>query len=238
MITSQINNIYKSFGKISVLENISFETLEQCKCLAILGRNGAGKTTFMRILTGLLKPTAGSITIQSELVKNAPFFSPQMATYVPETNLAIEIITAKCYFETYQALNTIAGVSTDVSLRKDLIKRLDFEEYENRIIQRLSKGNKRKVEIIAALSANTEMTLLDEPCDGLDIPSRLKLSDIINELKAKNKTVWISSHDLDFVASVCDSVVIIDNKTIVANIERSNINETELKKIIAESYRL
>jgi ABC-type multidrug transport system ATPase subunit len=143
MITSQINGVCKSFGNVSVLENVSFETSETCRCLSILGRNGAGKTTFMKIIAGLLKPDAGKMIIQSELAKDASFFSPQMAAYVPETNLAIDVITAKCYFETYQALNTIAGVSTDVSLREDLIQRLDFQEYAGRVIQRLSKGKSK-----------------------------------------------------------------------------------------------
>jgi ABC-2 type transport system ATP-binding protein len=82
------------------------------------------------------------------------------------------------------------------------------------------------------------MTLLDEPCDGLDIPSRLKLSEIVNELKTLNKTIWVSSHDLDFVVNISDTVVIIDNKTTVAIIEKSKVTEEEMRKTIAASYQL
>ena len=229
-------NLEKRFGSLRAICNLNIDTGLQWQCLGILGRNGAGKTTLLRILVGLLQQSAGSVEIKI----NGHTWShadPQIATYLAEQTNLINSITGRQYLRLYDAMNQIVGVETKKELRDELIEKFSLGGELTKLVVQMSKGTKRKLEVVAAVSSQVDLIITDELTEGLDITSRIVLEVAIKDMAQSGKRFLVSSHDLSFVTSVCDSIIIIDHGKCIDTFQVSE-EASNMKERVASAFNL
>ena len=240
----EVKNIRKSFSGNEVLHGISF-SVESGKALGLLGRNGAGKTTTIRILMDVFKCDSGEI-----LIDGKPFIPKNhQIGYLPEER---GLYPKKKVTEQIIYLASLRGISKKEAKENTLkwLKRLGIEEYANRKLDTLSKGNQQKVQLAQTLVCNPEIIVLDEPFSGLDPVNAQILKDVVNELIQNNKIVIFSSHQMSYVEEFCEDIAIINKGNIALSgnlkdikkdfgknrliLSASNYSLEELKKICEE----
>jgi ABC-2 type transport system ATP-binding protein len=205
------DDLRKSFRQ-PVLRGITFQ-VSAGEVLGYLGANGAGKTTTLRILTGQLQADAGRT-----MVGDWPAGSRQakrIMGYVPEQPAVYEQLTPREYFSLIGALHDV----DDAVLRRRgdaLLEFFDLVEHGDQRMVSFSKGMKKKVVIASALLHCPQVLLLDEPLDGLDVPTALQFKELLRALAADGVAVLYTSHILDVVEKVCDRVVMLDQGVIAA----------------------
>jgi len=205
----EVKDLRKSFGEREVLHGISF-VVESGKALGLLGRNGAGKTTTIRILMDVFKANSGEITVDGRPFVTKEFqigYLPEERGLYPKKEVADQIVY----------LARLRGISAKEA--KDnldyWLKRLGVEEYRNRKLETLSKGNQQKVQLVQTLVCNPEIVILDEPFSGLDPVNSQVLKDVIQELIQSGRLVIFSSHQMSYVEEFCEDIVIINHGEIV-----------------------
>lgn len=204
----EIKNLRKSFSGNEVLHGISF-SVESGKALGLLGRNGAGKTTTIRILMDVFKGDSGEILIDGKPFKPTNY----QIGYLPEER---GLYPKKKVTEQIVYLASLRGISKKEAKENTLkwLKRLGIEEYENRKLDTLSKGNQQKVQLAQTLVCNPEIVILDEPFSGLDPVNAQILKDVVNDLITDNKIVIFSSHQMSYVEEFCEDIAIINKDDI------------------------
>lgn len=211
-----VNNVSKSFGEKQVLKNISF-SCEGGKALGLLGRNGAGKTTMIRIIMGVFNADNGNVTLDGSPMNKSNVkigYLPEERGLYPKKKIMEQLI----YFATLQGVDK----QTAVSNADKLFKKLQIEEYKNVRLDTLSKGNQQKVQLIATLIADPDIVILDEPFSGLDPVNATLLKDIVKDLIAEGKLVLFSSHQMNYIEEFCDDILILNGGQIVLS---GNIKE-------------
>jgi len=210
----EIEHLVKKFGQLTAVDDISF-TVGSGEVLGFLGPNGAGKSTTMKMVTGFLAPTSGSIKVCGFPVVGDAREAKEKIGYLPEG--------APCYGEMtpYQFLQFIADVRNlkgDIRKQriKTVIEQLHLQKVINRPIDTLSKGFKRRVGLSQAILHDPQVLVLDEPTDGLDPNQKFEVRELIKSM-AKDKIVVISTHILEEVEAVCTRAIIIANGKIVAD---------------------
>lgn len=205
----EIKNLRKSFGEKEVLHGISF-SVESGKALGLLGRNGAGKTTTIRILMDVFKANSGNVTVDGK-----PFIPKEhQIGYLPEER---GLYPKKKVGEQIVYLAGLRGLDKRQAREsmKKWLKRLEVEEYENKKLETLSKGNQQKVQLAQTLVCNPEIVILDEPFSGLDPVNSQILKDVIRDLIKEGKLVIFSSHQMSYVEEFCEDIVIINHGEVV-----------------------
>lgn len=205
----EVKNIYKSFSEKEVLHGISFSVCSG-KALGLLGRNGAGKTTTIRILMDVFKANRGEITIDGK-----PFNPREYKIgYLPEER---GLYPKKKVLEQMIYLASLRGLSTKEAKKnsKKWLQRLGVLEYENVLLETLSKGNQQKVQLAQTLVCNPDIIILDEPFSGLDPVNSQILKDVVQELISDNKLVIFSSHQMNYVEEFCENISIINHGDVV-----------------------
>ncbi len=192
----------KRYGSFAALDNLDLE-VRKGEVLGYLGPNGAGKTTTIRLLLGLIKPTSGTATIFGLDSQKDKVAIHKRLAYVPGEATLWPTLTGA---ETLHLLGKLHGHIDDKYL-KELLERFQFEP--DKKVRTYSKGNHQKINLIAALATRAELLILDEPTAGLDpiMEQAFKLS--IDEAKANGQTIFLSSHVLEEVESLCDRVAIL-----------------------------
>lgn len=217
----QVSNLTKIYGTQKAVDSISFK-INKGEIVGFLGPNGAGKSTTMKILTGYLQPTNGTVKICGIDVVENSIETKRKIGYLPESN--------PLYYDMYvkEYLSFIAGIHK-LNLQSELIKNiidlvgLNIEQKKK--IGQLSKGYKQRVGLAAALIHQPEVLILDEPTTGLDPNQIIEIRNVIKE-QSKNKTVLFSSHILQEVQAICDRVIIINHGKIVADDLLSNLQKS------------
>lgn len=204
-----VSAVSKFFGTVTALNKCTLALGKSGRCVGVLGRNGAGKTTLLRCLVGLLPIDDGEIEVELN-GKRATHADASHAVFIPERCNSIPNLTGLQYFKLHEAMNQLLGVRVDTRLRDDLVGRFMLGPHLHKPCGRMSKGNQRKTEIVAALASDVPLVVADEMAEGLDIPSRLSLQLAVKELAAAGRYFVASSHDLAFIEGTCDYVVIID----------------------------
>ncbi len=205
----EFKNIDKSFGDNHVLKSISF-CAESSKALGLLGRNGAGKTTSIRILMGAFSQDSGEVLIDGKPIdrKNIKFgYLPEERGLYPKRVIGEQL-------EYFGALKGLSKSDAKASAKRWL-ERLGMSEYENKKLDTLSKGNQQKIQLAAALIANPDIVVLDEPFSGLDPVNAMLLKDVIKEIIADGKIVLFSSHQMNYIEEFCDDIAILNGGEIV-----------------------
>ena len=210
----EIHNLTKKFGQFTAVDDLSF-TVKEGEVLGFLGPNGAGKSTTMKVITGFLSPTAGTVTIDGYDISKHPIEAKSLIGYLPEG--------APCYSDmtTLQFLNFIAqvrGYSGDELRQRvqHVVDEVELRSVAQQTIDTLSKGFKRRVGLAQAIMHDPKVLILDEPTDGLDPNQKHHVRQLIKNL-ARDKIVIISTHILEEVTAVCSRAIIIAQGRIVAD---------------------
>jgi ABC-2 type transport system ATP-binding protein len=192
----------KSYGETLALDSLDLN-VEQGEVYGYLGPNGAGKTTTIRLLLGLHRPTSGHAELFGVDAWHDPVRAHTRVAYVSGEPFLWPSMTTT---ETLEFLARLHG-TTDTDYREQLIGRFELDPRKK--IRALSKGNRQKVQLIAALATRADLLLLDEPTSGLDPLMEMAFRDSIREAKARGQTVFLSSHILSEVEALCDRVGIL-----------------------------
>jgi polyether ionophore transport system ATP-binding protein len=203
-VVVETRGLSKRYGSQLALKDLDLDVYEG-EILGYLGPNGAGKTTTIRLLLGLISPTAGGASIFGlDVTRDAPEIHRRVA-YVPgEANLWPGLTGA----ETLALLGRVHG-RVDEPYRDELIKRFDFDPSKK--VRAYSKGNRQKLNLIAGLMSRAELLILDEPTSGLDPLMEEVFKECIRDSKRNGQTVFLSSHILSEVEALCDRVGILRN---------------------------
>ncbi len=205
----EVKDLRKSFGDKEVLHGISF-SIESGRALGLLGRNGAGKTTTIRILMDVFRANSGTITVDGK-----PFHPRDFRIgYLPEER---GLYPKKGVQEQLIYLAQLRGSSRSDAKRQSerWLKRLGVEEYAQRKLETLSKGNQQKVQLAQTLVCDPDLVILDEPFSGLDPVNSQILKDVIREQIEAGKLVIFSSHQMSYVEEFCEDIVLINHGDIV-----------------------
>jgi len=232
MIT--IDKVSKKYGKAEVL-NVEGIEIPRGQSFGLVGNNGAGKTTLFNILLDLIRPTTGEVINNSIVVNKSEDWKTFTGSFIDESFL-IGYLTPEEYFDFIADLRGMNTADVKAFLSQ-------FEDFFNgeilgqkKYLRDLSKGNQKKVGIVAALIGNPEVIVLDEPFANLDPTTQIRLKAIVKDLAEKQGiTVLISSHDLLHVTDVCERIVVLEKGKIVKDIKTSEATLKELEAHFSEN---
>jgi len=202
----QASNVSKSFGRHLALENLSLEVKEG-STFALLGQNGAGKTTFVRALLGLTKVSSGEIRLQGKATNDK--HSRLGLAYLPEKFNFFPYYNVEGVLAFYGKMQGLEGSVLEDTLTKALAT-LDISELRKKKLNTLSKGQMQRTGLANLLMGDNRILILDEPFSGLDPIGIKELKDLIKRLKGEGKTMFINSHILSEMEQICDEVAILD----------------------------
>ncbi|MFG6685374.1 ABC transporter ATP-binding protein [Mariniflexile sp. HNIBRBA6329] len=225
IVTSNLSKKYNG----NIVLNIESLTIPKGQSFGLVGNNGAGKTTYFSLLLDLIKPTTGSIESNNVLVHESEAWKPFTSAFIDESFL-IGYLTAEEYFYFIGELRNQNRADVDALLSQ-------FEDFfhgeilkQKKYLRDLSKGNQKKVGIVAALIGNPEVIILDEPFANLDPTTQIRLKSIIKNLAEKQGvTVLVSSHDLMHVTDVCERIVVLEKGEVVKDLETNTATLKELE---------
>lgn len=210
----EIKNLTKRYGALKAVDDISF-SVQPGQVLGFLGPNGAGKSTTMKMITGFLAPTSGSIRVCGHDVEAAPLAAKAVMGYLPEGAPGYAEMSVRAFLEFIADIRGLTGERRKSRL-DDVIVRLALQSVLHQVIETLSKGFKRRVGLAQALLHDPPVLILDEPTDGLDPNQKHQVRTLINDM-AKDKIIVISTHILEEVDAVCNRAIIIANGRILAD---------------------
>lgn len=205
----EVKDLHKSFEGTEVLHGVSF-SISSGKALGLLGRNGAGKTTTIRIMMDVFKANSGSMVMDGKPFHPKDYdigYLPEERGLYPKKKVGEQLI--------YLAQLRGATKSEAKANLAHWLKRLGIEEYANRALDTLSKGNQQKVQLAQTLMCNPDIVILDEPFSGLDPVNSQILKDVVLELIQDGKLVIFSSHQMNYVEEFCEDIVILHKGNVV-----------------------
>ena len=226
----ELKHVTKRYGAKCAVNDISF-TINKGEVLGFLGRNGAGKSTTMNMITGYISASEGQILIDGMDILEQPREAKRRIGYLPELPPLYMDMTVEEYLKFVCEIKEVRRKSQKAHL-DDLYNLVKITDVRHRLIRNLSKGYKQRVGVAQALVGNPEVVIMDEPTVGLDPKQIIEIRKLISGL-GENHTVVLSSHILHEVADVCDRVVIINKGQIVAQDTLTNLTHG-----IGESIRL
>lgn len=196
----KIKNVSKQFGGKSALKDISVD-IDEGQIIGLIGENGAGKSTLLNIVAGLESATSGEVIVDA--CCNKIVILPDVPEYFS-------------FLKSREYLSFISKEKNDIYI-DHLLNLCGFDGTE--LIAKMSRGMKQKLGIVSAMVNSPDILILDEPTSALDPSWRIKLSEILNDLRTKGKTIIISSHILNDLERICDKVIFIDNGKILKVLE-------------------
>ena len=211
----QVQGLTKTYGQTNALDSATF-TIPPGQVCGYLGPNGAGKSTTVKILTGLLRPTAGTASVAGFDVVQQPLEVKKRIGYVPETGAVYSTLSANEYLALVGALHEMPAQLVAERSRK-MLELFEIYDAADRRLDTLSKGQRQKVVLSAAMLPDPEVILFDEPLSGLDANAARAVKEIVRGLADRGKTVLYCSHILDIVERLCERVIILNRGKIVAD---------------------
>jgi ABC-2 type transport system ATP-binding protein len=207
----QVDGLTKIFGSTIAIERVSFD-IPKGQLVGFLGKNGAGKSTTMRILTGSLGATEGTATIGGFDVAKEPRKVKELVGYLPESPPLYQDMTVRGYLRFAAKIKNVKPTGPAVQAAID---RTGLGPVAHRLIGNLSKGYRQRVGIAQAIVHNPPVLILDEPLSGLDPAQRREIRDLVKQLSDDDTTVVLSTHVLTEIESLCDRVIIIHEGKLV-----------------------
>ncbi|MFT4147057.1 MAG: ATP-binding cassette domain-containing protein [Mobilitalea sp.] len=208
----QIKGVKKSYKDVEVLKGVDFE-VEQGSIFALLGSNGAGKTTMIRIMATLLKADSGSVVINGFDIEKSPRDIRNLISLTGQFAAIDEILTGR---ENLQMIAKLRHLKNPNQVADELIRRFDMSEAANRRVGTYSGGMKRRIDISMSLVGNPKIIFLDEPTTGLDPEARLEVWKIIKELSSSGTTVFLTTQYLEEAEQLADKIAILHGGKIIA----------------------
>lgn len=228
----QIQNLKKTYGKNTVL-HIEDLQISKADVIGLIGNNGAGKTTLFSLILDLIEPSQGTVVNNGFIVSQSELWKKHTAAFIDESFL-IGYLTPEEYFYFIGTLRNMSKADVDNFLKNYL----DFFNGEilsgKKYIRDLSKGNQKKVGIIAAFMGNPELVILDEPFANLDPTTQIRLKRVITDYSLNtNATILISSHDLSLTVEVVSRIVILEKGKLIKDTLKTENTLQELESFFA-----
>ncbi|MDU3336446.1 ABC transporter ATP-binding protein [Paraclostridium bifermentans] len=214
---AEFNDVYKKYGKKKVLEEFNL-SIPKGKIVGLLGPNGSGKTTMIKLLNGLTQCDQGNILINGS---KPSVKTKEIVSYLPDRNYLNEDMTVKELLKLFSDFYK----DFDINKAKEMIKNLNLEENEK--IKSMSKGTKEKVGLILVMSRNAKLYILDEPIGGVDPASRAYIIKTILKNFNEDSTLLIATHLINEIENICDEVIIISKGKILL---KGNVDEIREEK--------
>ena len=206
----QVKDVFKEYpGGIKALNGVSFD-IGKGEICGYIGANGAGKSTTVKILCGMLDFDSGEVIINGSEVSKDPVEVKKIIGYVPETGNLFNSLTPMEFLSFIADVRNLDKQTADHRI-KGFAGLFEFSKYMNSSLATLSKGNKQKVLITSALLHDPEIIFLDEPLNGLDAESIFTFQDLVKELSLKGKTVFYCSHLLDTIEKISTRILLLNN---------------------------
>jgi ABC-2 type transport system ATP-binding protein len=225
-----VEGLTKFYGARRAVHNLHFR-LEKGEVVGLLGLNGSGKTTALRMLAGILLPTAGRVLIDGRDLVEEPLQVKGRIGFLPETPPLYGEMTVRSYLEFAGRLKGLASGEVKARL-DDVARRTQIEEVCDEIVDRLSYGYRKRVGIAQALLHDPDLLLLDEPAAGLDPVQIIEMRQLLRALRGSH-TVLISSHFLSEISQICDRLLVIQDGEIVGQ-----GTETDLAQRLAGRFKV
>lgn len=224
----EVKNLFKYYGDQAAVKDVSFN-VKSGEIVGFLGPNGAGKSTTMKVITGYISASSGSVKVCGKPVSVDSLDTRQLIGYLPEHNPLYLDMYVKEYLTFVANIYRVDKVKDRVA---DMVKRVGLEVEQNKKIGALSKGYRQRVGLAQAIIHDPEVLILDEPTSGLDPNQLVEIRELIKTI-GKEKTVMLSTHIMQEVEAICDRVVIIKKGEIVAD---DKATELQLDKSVQTVY--
>ncbi len=218
----EVKNLTKVYGNHIAVDHVSF-TIDSGKIYGFLGPNGAGKTTTMNIITGCLAATEGTVTVDGHDIFEEPIPAKKNIGYLPEVPPLYQDMTVIDYLRFVAEAKGVKGKEI-VSEVARVMEKTDITDMRLRLIKNLSKGYRQRVGLAQAILGDPKVIILDEPTVGLDPQQLIEIRDLIREL-GKDRTVMLSSHIMQEISAVCDTLIIISKGKLVAEDTPENLSK-------------
>lgn len=211
----QVNQLKKSFKQNEVLKGIDME-IHAGEIIGYLGSNGAGKSTTVKIMCGLLNQFEGEVSILGHNLRTENIEIKRHIGYIPENAIMYEHLTPNEYLE---FIGSLYGLSLEVAKQKttEMLTLFEMNTHSNERMLNFSKGMKQKIHIISGLLHNPDIIFMDEPLNGLDANSVIIVKEIVTQLAKEGKTIFYCSHLMDVVEKVSSRILLLNNGLIAAN---------------------
>lgn len=224
------------YGRTEVLHSISFRLLKG-HVIGLLGANGAGKSTCIKVMAGMLAPAAGTVRVHGLPLPERAVDIKQRIGYVPESAMLFESLTGQEYLELVGRLHDVEEATLQVRIR-EILQTFDLSTDRVSRLETYSKGMKQKILIGAALLHNPDLILLDEPLSGLDVNAAFMIKDLLATLAAAGKTILYSSHVLDVVEKICDRVLVIHKGNLIADGHPEELKASAQQPTLEDVFRV
>lgn len=235
-IILELRNLRKKFGEKEVLKGINLQ-VKRGEIIGYIGANGAGKSTTIKIMLGILDGYEGDVIIFNKNIKDTKGEYKKKIGYVPEVSEVYESLTAKEYLS---FIGQLYDLDTELLTKKseELMTLFGIDEYFNTRISTFSKGMRQKLILISSIIHNPDILFLDEPLSGLDANSVMVVKELIEIFAKEGKTIFYSSHIMDVVEKISHRIVLINDGQIVADGSfkelKENSHEGSLEEIFNE----
>ena len=225
-------NLSKTYGDYKALNNLNLK-LNKGEIFALLGQNGAGKSTTINIFLGFVKPTEGVAKINGISVIDHPEETKKFIAYIPETVLLYPNLTG---VENLKFFSSLAGFDYDNETLTNFLSKagLQADAHHNRL-GGYSKGMRQKVGIAIAIAKKAKVLLLDEPTSGLDPKASNEFSEILKELASEGTTIFMATHDIFRAKEVADRIGIMKRGNLISEINADEISANELEKLYLQT---
>ena len=225
-------NLSKTYGDYKALNNLNLK-LNKGEIFALLGQNGAGKSTTINIFLGFVKPTEGVAKINGISVIDHPDETKKYIAYIPETVLLYPNLTG---VENLKFFSSLAGFDYDNEALTNFLSKagLQSDAHHNRL-GGYSKGMRQKVGIAIAIAKKAKVLLLDEPTSGLDPKASNEYSEILKELASEGTTIFMATHDIFRAKEVADRIGIMKRGNLISEINADEISANELEKLYLQT---
>jgi ABC-2 type transport system ATP-binding protein len=210
----ELKQLVKKFGDLTAVNDVSL-TIGRGEFFAMLGPNAAGKTTTIKLLTGLMKPTSGSSRICGFDVQTQPLEARRRMAYVPDFPFLYDKLTAWEFFRFTGQLFQLDATRIEKN-SQELITRFHLGEFVDRAVEGLSHGTRQRIAIVSALLHDPEVLVIDEPMVGLDPQHARVVKDVLKERSLAGMTVLVSTHQLSIAEEMADRIGIIDGGKLIA----------------------
>ena len=225
-------NLSKTYGDYKALNNLNLK-LNKGEIFALLGQNGAGKSTTINIFLGFVKPTEGAAKINGISVVDHPEKTKKFIAYIPETVMLYPNLTG---VENLKFFSSLAGFDYDNEALTGFLSKagLQSDAHHNRL-GGYSKGMRQKVGIAIAIAKKAKVLLLDEPTSGLDPKASNEFSEILKELASEGTTIFMATHDIFRAKEVADRIGIMKRGNLISEINADEISANELEKLYLQT---
>ena len=225
-------NLSKIYGDYKALNNLNLK-LNEGEIFALLGQNGAGKSTTINIFLGFVKPTEGAAKINGISVIDHLEETKKFIAYIPETVLLYPNLTG---VENLKFFSSLAGFDYDNEALTNFLSKagLQSDAHHNRL-GGYSKGMRQKVGIAIAIAKKAKVLLLDEPTSGLDPKASNEFSEILKELASEGTTIFMATHDIFRAKEVADRIGIMKRGNLISEINADEISANELEKLYLQT---